>query len=133
NLSTLLENRRGRQYWLKPIGLPGLPIENRQPEVWPECELEIHFAKDPAAVEVGDVLIAWRTGASKLIYVAERLPGGPYPNEDMTLPEWVRKRYPLFYKAKNLTPAYAMEWNKYRLKPFTLVKKPIQIIPTGSR
>jgi hypothetical protein len=123
SLKTLLEDVSGRQYWLKPIGLPNRPIENRQPEVWPESPLDIHFARNPAAVAERDILIAFRTGESKIIFVAERPPGGPYPTEDNTLPEWVRKRYPLFYKARNLTPVYGKKWRRYSLKPFALAKK----------
>jgi hypothetical protein len=120
-LSALMKSGGSRHYWLKPIGLHDRPME-RQPEVFPESELNIHFHTDPAAVAEGDILIGFRTGKSKLIWVAERLAGGPWPSEDdKTMLGWVRERFPWFYKARNLTPEFGIRWDQHKLKPFTLV------------
>jgi hypothetical protein len=117
-LDVLLNDRRERQYWLKPIGLPDRPMV-QQPEIWTGSPVEIGFAT-PAQVGVGDVLIAFRTGVSKLIYVAESLEAiRESTPEEREHQEW-RQRWPWCLNSRNLTPTYGGVWNEFNLKPFAL-------------
>jgi len=121
-LHTLLTDGRERQFWLKPVGLADRPLE-RQPEVWPEDEIEILFAKDHANVAVGDVLIAYRVGVAKVIFIAERLPATHAAQRDEQISQESRQRYPYSLTARNLTPTYGMRWSQFNIKPLTLAKE----------
>lgn len=123
SLNELLQDKRERQFWLKPVGLRGIPLLNNK-EVFPESEVEIRFVDKVTNIDDGDVLIVYRVGAAKLMYVAERLPRSQWTTpEDPTLTEEIRVRYPHFIKARNLTPEYGVWWSEFNLKPFTLAKR----------
>jgi hypothetical protein len=129
NLNALLATGGTRQYWLKPIGLPGRPIERGELNTDPE--LEIPFPTDPAAMQQGDVLIGHRTGHAKMIFVAERLPGGPFPTSEAFRPD-VRERFPWSFRVKNLTLQYGGIWPKYNLRTFALAREYNDDRPTKS-
>lgn len=122
NLDDVLKNSGPRQFWLKPIGVSEEPELQGHGELFPESEIEIAFALPPDAIAQGDVLIAWRVGISKLIFVAERLPGGPFATSE-TYPAGVRERFPHSFKVKNLTPTYGGVWPRYDIRPFRLARK----------
>src|SRR5258708_39924465 len=104
-LDAILKDGGERQFWIKPTGLPDRPMA-QQPEIWTDSTLEIHFAKKPVRVAVGDILVAFRTGVSKLIYVAECCgPVQEFTEEQKQEKDW-RRRWSWFVKAQNLTPVY---------------------------
>jgi hypothetical protein len=124
SLDKLLNDSRDRQFWLKPIGFPkDHPdwdvFETRK---WTECEIEIHFAKTPARIAVGAVLIAYRIHVSKLIFVAERLPMTKWSAPE-NRSAYSKRRWPYYIKGLNLTPEYGSVWNRYSFQPFTLAKE----------
>lgn len=123
SLNELLQDKRERQFWLKPVGLPGIPL-HKQPEAFPESEVEIRFVDNVTNIHDGDVLVVYRVGPAKLMYVAERLPRSQWTTpEDPTLTEEIRARYRHFFKARNLTPEYGVWWPDFSHKPFTLANR----------
>lgn len=124
NLDTLLKDGRERQFWLKPIGPPkdhpDWGVEDSQ--TWTEREIEIHFAKSPAQVAVGAVLIAFRVRYKELIFVAERLPFAEWGKLQVRS-EYSRRRWPHAIKARNLTPEYGKVWKQFDLQPFLLANE----------
>jgi hypothetical protein len=122
-LDRLLGEKTDRQFWLKPIGPPKDHPDWDAPEhrVWTQSQIEIHFARNPAKVAVGAILIAYRVRIQKLIYVAERLPLAEWGGAEVRS-EYSRKRWPYFIKSRNLTPEYGGVWNRYNLQPFALAK-----------
>lgn len=120
-LDDLLNDRRERHFWLKPIGLPGVPMQRI--EEWPEPEVEIVFVHHVNDIADGDILIAYRTGLSRLIYVAERLPESQRTTPRENRSEENRLRYPFAIKARNLTPEYGACWSEFNHRPFTLANE----------
>ena len=130
SLDKLLADTRKRQFWLKPIGFPkDHPdwdvFESRK---WTESEIEIHFAKTPAKIAVGAIIIAYRIHVSKLIFVAERLPMSEWSPAD-SRSDYSRRRWPFYIKGHNLTPEYGSVWNQYSLQPFALAKEYKELHP----
>jgi hypothetical protein len=128
NLDQLLNDVSERQYWLKPIGLPGLPLERpgvpvERRELFPQLELEMHFAVHPVIVTIGDILIVFRTGASRLVFVAECLEDARESTPEQQQREPFRQRFPWFMGIRNLTPEYGEAWQRFNLKPFSLVRE----------
>lgn len=120
SLNAVLSSNRERQFWFKPIGLPGQPLHDH-PETWPEDPVDITFTNRPR-VEVGDVLIAYRTGAVRLIYVAECLePAREFTDEEMRENHW-RNRFPWHFNARNLTPEFGRVCINYRLNPYAMAR-----------
>jgi hypothetical protein len=67
-LEQILHDGRSRTFWFKPVGIPGtLPAEE---DSLHQGRVSIEFAKEPSAVEIGDVLFVYRIGVSKLLYIA---------------------------------------------------------------
>jgi hypothetical protein len=123
SLDNLLQDKRERQFWLKPVGLPGISLR-KQPEEFPESEVEIRFVDRVTNIQDGDILIVYRTGMARLMYVAERLPKSQWTTpEDPTLTEEIRNRYPHFFKTRNLTPEYGVRWSEFNHKPFSLANR----------
>jgi hypothetical protein len=123
SLDQLLGDKRERHYWLKPVGPPkdhpdwGVE-ENR---TWTEDQVEIHFAKSPARIAVGAVIIANRVRYSQLIYVSERLPVDQWAEPEIRS-AYSRQRWPFHVKACNLTPEFGRSWNAHALHPFMLAR-----------
>jgi hypothetical protein len=123
-LDSLLADRAERQFWLKPIGPPKDHPDWDAPDdrVWSQSQIEVHFAKSPAKVAVGAIIIGNRVRYKKLIYVAQRLPLEEWgPTEVRS--EYSRRRWPYPIKARNLTPEYGAVWNRYDLQPFALARE----------
>lgn len=121
NLNAVLNSGGNRQYWLKPVGRSKDPNKELLPEFVSDDQLEIHFTDPcPSSVNQGDIIIAWRPGKGKLLFVGERSPGGPWRTENPRLEAWVRENYPWTFKAKNLTPEHSKAWSSYALKPWGL-------------
>lgn len=123
SLGGLLGDERERQFWLKPVGPPKDHPDwcAEEHRTWTTSEIEIHFSKRPAAVVVGDILVAYRVRYGKLIYVAECLPREEWSEEEPRS-EDSRRRWPHYIKARNLTPEYGNVWNYHCLQPFPLAR-----------
>jgi hypothetical protein len=122
SLDDMLQDKRERQYWLKPVSRPGVPL-GRDPETFPESEVETHFVDRVDNIAEGDVLIVYRTGVAKLMFVAVRLPHSQWTTPPANRSEENKRRYPYFFKAKNLTPEYGVCWPGFNHKPFTLANQ----------
>ena len=111
SLDTILNDTRIRQYWLKPIGFPKdhPDWDTDETRTWTESQIEIHFAKSPAKIAIGAIVIAYRIHYSKLLYVAERLPVAEWEKAEERS-EYSKRRWPHHIKGRNLTPEYARVW-----------------------
>lgn len=118
-LEPILTDGSNRTFWLKPVGLPGSRADGQ--EYWDADPLRVDFAVRPVAVEVGDVLLAFRIGDSQLIYIAECVAG----MREATLEEIERStnraRWRWYIEARNLTREFGRLWQQYDLRPFQLV------------
>jgi hypothetical protein len=123
-LDSLLADGADRQFWLKPIGPPRDHPDWDAPDdrAWSHSPIEIHFARNPARVAVGAVIIAYRVRYQKLIYVAQRLPLAEWGPAEVRS-EYSRRRWPYLIKGRNLTPEYGAVWNRYNLRPFELARE----------
>ena len=121
NLDHLIQNPNGRQFWIKPVGHPDLPVDEHRPYDAPIIRIE--FANNPLAIKGGDILIVYRIKISKLIYVAEALSTSFKTTDEEIRKEPWRLRWPWIIEAKNLTPEYGASWARYSLKPFALAKE----------
>src|SRR5262249_5610449 len=123
-LDFLLADGAERQFWLKPIGSPKDDPNWDTPEhrTWSQNEIEIHFARSPAKVAVGAIVIAYRVRVQKLIYVAQRLPLEEWGPAEVRS-EYSRQRWPHIIKARNLTPEYGGVWDRHNLQPFALTRE----------
>jgi hypothetical protein len=123
-LDRLLQDETATQFWLKPIGPPKDHPDWDAPEhrVWTQNEIEIHFAKSPAKIAIGAIIVAYRVRLQKLIFVARRLPLAEWSKEEVRS-EYSRQRWPFHIKARNLTPEYGRAWNRFNLQPFPLAKE----------
>ena len=131
SLDQLLNDGRNRQFWLKPVGPPKDHPDWNVPEhrTWTESEIEECFAKNPAKVAIGAIVIAYRIRISKLIYVAERLPLVEWSTQPENRSDYWRRRYPFWFKERNLTPEYGKVWDRFDLQPFPLAKEYNRLCP----
>jgi hypothetical protein len=129
-LDALLGDAADRQFWLKPVGPPKDHPDWAAPEhrTWTQRDIEVHFAKSPARIAAGAVIIAYRIRIQKLIYVATRLPREEWGPAE-TRPEWSRRRWPHLIKARNLTPEYGSVWDRHQLQPFALAREYNELDP----
>ena len=128
NLSELVQSTGNRQFWIKPVGNPELPVdEDRR---YDSSTIRIDFANNPLAVKPEDILIIYRIKVSKLLYVAEALSSSSKATDEEIKKEPWRMRWSWIIEAKNLTPEYGASWAKYALKPFALAKEYDQRSPT---
>lgn len=94
-----------KRYFLKPVGYSEQPFaESRILNLSVE---KLHFAKRPAAVSVGDVLICYGVGTTKLLGYFEVI-SDVINLEDGSRWEWQ-------VEGKNLYPKYSLNWNKFNL------------------
>lgn len=117
-LEQMLRDGRNRTFWFKPVGIPG--THSVEGETFHLETVRIDFAKEPTAIEIGDVLFVYRIGVSKLLYIAECLtePQQATPAE-IEREDW-RERWNWYIEARNLSPEYGAVWNTHNLKPFRL-------------
>jgi hypothetical protein len=121
SLSELLQDRIDRQFWIKPVGDRKATVD--EGEVFTTSIINVHFAKEPIGVKLGNILIVFRVGVSKIVYVGEAISlPKEATEEDIQENSW-RNRWPWELQAKNLTPEYGANWSKYSLKPFSLEKE----------
>src|ERR1700754_3734540 len=121
NLSELIQNPGNRQFWIKPVGNPDLPVD--EDKRYDSPTIRIDFANNPLAENPGEVLIVYRIKISKLLYVAEALSSSIKATDQEIKQEPWRIRWSWIIEAKNLTPEYGASWAKNSLKPFALAKE----------
>lgn len=93
------------KYFLKPVGYSEQPFsENRTLNSSIE---KLHFAKRPAAVNVGDVLICYGVGTTKLLGYFEVI------SDVINLGNGSRWEWEV--EGRNLYPNYSLNWNKFNL------------------
>jgi len=121
DLSELIYDQTQKQYWLKPMGVPGTPV-GTHPEAGNET-VRADFSKDPSAIQIGDILLVYRIVASRLLYVA-RVTSEPKEAtpEEIARENW-RGRWHWGIEALNLTPGFGADWKHYDLGPFIVVKE----------
>ncbi|KEK24410.1 restriction endonuclease PLD domain-containing protein [Bacillus gaemokensis] len=91
------------RYFIKPVGWSDRPFDiNRRLSTDIE---ELHFAKRPAAIGIGDIIICYGVGTTKLIGYFEAVEEAINLNNE--------SRWPWVIKAKNLCPDYSEHWNTY--------------------
>jgi hypothetical protein len=120
-LGGLIQIPGNRQFWIKPVGNPDLPVDEHRP--YDSSTIRIEFANNPLAVKPGDILIVYRIKISKLLYVAEALSTSFKATDEEIKKEPWRMRWLWIFEAKNLTPEYGASWARYSLKPFALAKE----------
>lgn len=94
-----------KRYFIKPVGVSNDPFpENRSMS---HNIQKLHFSKRrPASVRVGDILICYAVGTTKLLGYFEIIEG-PYYLEGST------SRWPWEVKIKNLCPDYSAQWTNF--------------------
>lgn len=94
-----------KRYFIKPVGVSEEPFpEHRKLSIGLQ---ELHFSKrKPTAVRVGDILICYAVGTTKLLGYFEVIEG-PYYLEGKS------SRWPWEVKGRNLCPAYSEKWNTF--------------------
>jgi hypothetical protein len=120
NLELILGKTGTRQFWLKPFGIPGLPVNEREHFTSPM--IRVNFSKNPSALSPGDILIVFRIGASKLAYIGEALSTSFKATDEEIRKESWRAQWSWSIEVRNLSPEYGARWSRYSLKPFTLEK-----------
>jgi hypothetical protein len=109
---------RRRQFWLKPTGDPEKPPDTQA--VFNQSRVGVEFAQRPRAIGIGDVLILYRIGVSKVTCVARCLTEAEeVTGWELRREPW-RERWPWSVEAQNLSPQYGAVWNEFELQPFPL-------------
>lgn len=94
-----------KKYFLKPVGYSEKPFDiNRTLNLSIE---KLHFAKRPAAVSVGDIMICYGVGTTKLLGYFEVI------SEVINLNNGSRWEWEV--EGRNLYPKYSAEWNQFNL------------------
>lgn len=127
-LDDLLLNPDERQFWIKPWGLPGLPVDQGQ-QLFNDPTIRIGFSRNPKGVKVGDILIVYRIVVSELIFVAETISPPSHVTDEEIMINPLFQRWPWQIETRNLTPSYGTHWSRYSLKPFDLVDKYNELYP----
>lgn len=93
------------KYFLKPVGWSEEPYsENSRLNTNIE---NLYFSKrKPRAVQVGDIIICYAVGTTKLLGYFEVITSPVYSGDD-------RERWPWSVQAKNLCPLYSENWVNY--------------------
>ncbi|HEY1014438.1 MAG TPA: hypothetical protein VGE07_17145 [Herpetosiphonaceae bacterium] len=120
SLTEILCSLEGRQLWLKPVGEPGQPVG--EGERYDGASLRIDFARQPAAVAAGDLLLVYRVGLGKLATVAECLEPPAEAGAEEQRREPGRERWRWSVRCRNRSPEYAARWLEHDLRPFELAR-----------
>lgn len=100
----VIESKSDVRYFIKPVGFSDEPFE---PSRILSSDIEaMHFSKRrPNSVRVGDILICYGVGSTKLLGYFEVISEPYIWNEDY--------RWPWEVKARNLCPKYSQTWYKF--------------------
>lgn len=128
-LDRMLQNSDHRQFWIKPIGDPD-KVSNEL-SIFASDPIRIDFAKQPKGVECGDILLVYRIGISKFVYVAECISAPKQATSAEIEYEPWRERWCWSVTGHNLTPDYGTQWARHSLKPFELSKQYNELHPSS--
>ncbi|WP_010648823.1 restriction endonuclease PLD domain-containing protein [Oceanobacillus massiliensis] len=109
-VSDILKKRKhtvssDKRYFIKPVGVSDEPF-SEQRRLSTDIQ-KLHFSKKkPTSVRVGDILICYGVGTTKLLGYFEVIEG-PYYLEGTS------SRWPWEVKGRNLCPAYSQRWNTF--------------------
>ncbi|MFK9091706.1 restriction endonuclease PLD domain-containing protein [Bacillus salipaludis] len=93
-----------RQYFIKPVGVSDDPFPEHR--ILSSTIEKLHFSKKrPASVRVGDILICYAVGTTKLLGYFEVIEE-PYLLDRPS-------RWPWEVKGRNLCPEYSQRWNTF--------------------
>ncbi len=93
----------GLRFFIKPVGYSDKPFETSR--ILASDTEKMHFAKRPNSVRVGDILICYAVGTTKLLGYFE-VTSDPYIWDSSSRWSWE-------VTAKNLCPDYSESWNKF--------------------
>ena len=125
NIKTASSKHR---YWLKPIGVSENPVtEDRE---FSNAIDQLHYAVNPKAVEIGDILIAYGIGAKRILAVYESTSTGSKLTDEEIDEEWMN-RWPFYMNATNLTPNFGARWMEHNLYASELIQEYLEINPDG--
>lgn len=99
------DTNSSKKYFLKPVGYAEKPFETSR--VLNASIEKLHFAKRPVAVEVGDILICYGVGTTKLLGYFEVI------SDVINLSNGSRWEWEV--EGKNLFPLYSTKWNQFDL------------------
>ncbi|MBU8754121.1 restriction endonuclease PLD domain-containing protein [Priestia megaterium] len=111
NKSASIKNGLSKQpkYFIKPVGWAERHFDSKR-KLSKNTE-ELHFAKRPAAISIGDIIICYGVGTTKILGYFEAI------SEEVNLQNG--SRWPWIILAKNLCPTYSENWN---LHDYTLAR-----------
>eukprot|EP01029_Cantina_marsupialis_P028168 TRINITY_DN775809_c0_g1_i1.p1 TRINITY_DN775809_c0_g1~~TRINITY_DN775809_c0_g1_i1.p1 ORF type:complete len:329 (+),score=46.87 TRINITY_DN775809_c0_g1_i1:1836-2822(+) len=125
NVST---DKEHPQIWLKPIGVTEYPITEERK--FSNTEDELHFAVNPKAIKVNDILIAYGIGAKRILTVYKvKTLGKKFKDDDIT-EDWM-ERWSYYLRGENLTPYFGEKWMKRNLYASDLVREYLENNPDG--
>jgi hypothetical protein len=114
-------------FWIKPVGIPD--EEPNTKALYTQANLTVEFSRSPEDVEIGHILIVYRIGISKVIFVAECLSmPREVTSQEIERQPW-KERWPWTIEVRNLTPTYGRNWANLNIKPFSLVKNFNKLYP----
>lgn len=98
------KNVQNKRFFIKPVGYSGEPYTAN--EKLDSDIATLHFSRRrPSAVRVGDILICYAVGSTKLLGYFEVITQPTFFGDD--------DRWPWSVKGKNLCPAYSESWMHY--------------------
>lgn len=136
DLTTLLESTKKNEieilgsptYWIKPIGTSQDPVHSDW--IFSEIKTHLTFAKHPASVNIGDILLAYGVGDRRIVSIYKV---SDYPfaisKEELKKEPW-RERWPWCIPCENLSPKYGVEWSNFNLYIGSLASEFILSNPT---
>ncbi len=104
-------------YWLKPIGVTGDPIEEGDPFNSVNVgKGDLNFSKlRPTGVKPNDILIAYGVGTTKILSIYRVTSFPEYvTTEDIKQIDWY-ERWPWYVSGINLTPVFGGNWWTHNL------------------
>ncbi|MEK3702892.1 phospholipase D family protein [Paenibacillus sp. FSL R7-0198] len=103
SLATVTVNNSSIAYFIKPVGHSKEPFATDR-KLSSGIE-QLHFAKRPNAINIGDIIICYGVGTAKLLGYFEVI-GDPYIWDDSSRWSWE-------VQAKNLYPKYSENWTSF--------------------
>lgn len=119
NLNNLLLNLGERQFWIKPWGHPERSPDEEE-QIFNSPTMTIGFARQPNAVQVGDILLVHRIKVSMLMFVAEVISSPHQATDEEIRKNPLLERWKWSVEAQNLTPDFGAHWRNFSLKTFAL-------------
>ncbi len=136
DLTTLLESKRKNKieilenptFWIKPIGTSQDPVHSDW--VFSEINTHLTFAKYPASVNIGDILLAYGVGDRRIVSIYKISDRSFRISQEEIEKEPWRERWPWCMPCENLSPKYGVEWSNFNLYIGSLASEFIHTNPT---